>query len=69
MFVYRYDYLSANECGITEHAITQMENLGCKIVAAEPVPIADCWMISVEKELESLPPYLKKVDFVFTSRR
>ena len=63
---YRYDIIGADlDYGIKEHPQKQMEKLGFKVVKAEPVPIADCWIFGVENDIEDVPKYLRRISDIY----
>lgn len=67
---YRYDLISAYLDGVKKHPQAVMEKLG-KIIKCESCLIADCWVFRMEKEIYSLPNYLRELDddFKFTDER
>lgn len=50
-------------CGITEHPMKQMKLLGYTIIDAVPESIADGWRFTVDKFIEPLPKYLRKIKY------
>lgn len=59
-----YDLITAGmECDIHEHPQEQMKKLGYTIIDAIPQSIADCWWFTVDKFIEPLPPYLRKIKY------
>jgi hypothetical protein len=68
---YRYDMYGAFRNGINEHPQKQMKNLGCNVVKAEPVTVADCWWFRVDNDIENVPEYLYSMsdDFKFSDER
>lgn len=55
----RYDYVGADiDYGVKDHPITNMKNMGYKILQCEPFPIGDCYFFKVEKVIKPLAPYL-----------
>lgn len=60
-----YRLREADDCGVTEHPLTQMRELGYKIIASVPQSIYDSWWFTVEEFIEPLPPYLTKMSYDF----
>ena len=59
-----YDVIGADiECGIKQHPQKQMRELGYTILDATPQSIADGWEFTVDKFIEPLPPYLRKIRY------
>lgn len=63
---YRYSMFTADEEGIHVHPQQQMINLGFKLLDAVPITIADCWLFTVENDIESIPNYLIPVEYSIT---
>lgn len=60
---YRYCLITAAVyCGVREHPQVQMKKLGAKIIKAEPIPVADCWIFGIAEEIENPPQYLTPLD-------
>ena len=59
----RYDVIQGYECGISEHPQEQMRLLGYKLLDSVPQIIADCWLFTVDRFIEPLPPYLSKIKY------
>ena len=54
---------TAHDCGINEHPQKQMMNLGYKLLNSIPQSIADGWEFTVDRFIEPLPPYLRKIRY------
>ena len=62
----RYNMIGASLAGVErhpqEHMIEIARDLGVKILTAEPVPIADCWLFSLEGDSPLiLPDYITRL--------
>jgi hypothetical protein len=67
----RYDMIGADlNYGVCQHPQKQMmelvKDLNFKVIGAEPVSIADCWMFWLESENKNLelPGYIKILDYI-----
>lgn len=59
-----YDFITADfDCGVSEHPIEQMKLLGYEIIDYDPAPTADGWVFTVDKFIEPLPKYLRKIRY------
>ena len=59
----RYWLQSADELGIHEHPIKQMEKLGYKILHGVPQTIGDQWWFTVDRRIDPLPEYLEVMEY------
>lgn len=59
--ILRYDLIGADMCGVKGHPQEVMYQLGYECTDSEPVPIADCWLFTVDEVIEPLPEYLQIV--------
>lgn len=73
MIRYRYDMQSADEAGENRHPGAVMNQLcvlrGVRMLSADALAIADCWLFEVDRELEPLPPFLRRVEETCTCTR
>ena len=59
----KYWLQGADELGIHEHPIKQMEKLGYKILHGVPQTIGDQWWVTVDRLIEPLPKYLEVMEY------
>jgi hypothetical protein len=61
--IIRYSLIAAHlDHGITEHPHKVVESFGCKVLNWEPVEIADCIIMRLDRLPEPLPGYAKVLD-------
>lgn len=58
---YKYCMWSADEAGEKDHPQRVILKHAPKAYDFHPVPIADCWLFTVDEELENAPPFIRPI--------
>lgn len=58
---YKYSELSAEDAGEREHPLRVITKYAPKAYDFHPFPAADCWLFTVDEELENAPPFIRPI--------